>query len=107
MMQHEENRRRARRYTMGVPVRVGDREGHTKDVSSKGLYFVAPNDMSVGSMMQLDLELPSASPAGPLSIRVQARIIRRDVIGDLLGVAAEIESWVIPEEAGLLKQVLG
>jgi hypothetical protein len=44
----------------------------------------------------MDLALPSARP-GPLSIRLRARIVRMDDLGDSKGMAAEIHEWEIPE----------
>jgi hypothetical protein len=91
-----QNRRKSRRYSMDVPIRLGDQEGSTRDVSTRGLYFVAPVDMSLGAPIEMDLSLPSAR-TGPLSIRLRARIVRLDDLGDSKGLAAEIEEWEIPE----------
>ena len=81
---------------MDVPVRLGDQEGLTRDVSTRGLYFFAPVEMTVGAPIEMDLSLPSAR-TGPLSIRLRARIVRLDDLGDTQGLAAEIEEWEIPE----------
>jgi hypothetical protein len=81
---------------MDVPVHLGEQEGQTRDVSTRGLYFVAPIDMSLGAAIEMDLALPSARP-GPLSIRLRARIVRLDDLGNSKGLAAEIEEWEIPE----------
>jgi hypothetical protein len=95
-MDNAENRRKSRRYSMEVPVRLGDQEGQTLDVSTRGLYFVGPIDMKPGAAIEMDLALPSAQP-GPLSIRLRARIVRMDDLGDSKGMAAEIHEWEIPE----------
>ena len=81
---------------MEVPVRLGDQEGQTIDVSTRGLYFVGPVEMKPGAAIEMDLALPSARP-GPLSIRLRARIVRMDDLGDSKGMAAEIHEWEIPE----------
>ena len=92
-----QNRRRSRRYAMDVPVRLaGDQEGLTRDVSTRGLYFLSPVHLAPGAEIEMDLSLPSAKP-GPLSIRLRARIVRLDDLGDAKGLAAEIEEWEIPE----------
>jgi hypothetical protein len=91
-----QNRRKSRRYSMDVPVRLGDQEGQTRDVSTRGLYFTAPVELTLGAPIEMDLSLPSARP-GPLSIRLRARIVRLDDLGDNKGLAAEIETWEIPE----------
>ena len=52
--------------------------------------------MTLGAPIEMDLALPSAR-TGPLSIRLRARIVRLDDLGDAKGLAAEIEEWEIPE----------
>jgi hypothetical protein len=81
---------------MDVPVRLGEHEGLTRDVSTRGLYFIAPVEMSPGAPIEMDLSLPSAR-TGPLSIRLKARIVRLDDLGETKGFAAEIVEWEIPE----------
>ena len=95
-MDSAQNRRKSRRYSMDVPVRLGDQEGLTRDVSTRGLYFVGPIEMKPGASIEMDLALPSAKP-GPLSIRIRARIVRLDDLGENKGLAAEISEWEIPE----------
>src|SRR5262245_25185354 len=95
-MENDQNRRKSRRYAMDVPVRLGDVEGQTRDVSTRGLYFVGPVELKPGAAIEMDLALPSAKP-GPLSIRLRARIVRLDDLGDEKGLAAEIHEWEIPE----------
>jgi hypothetical protein len=92
-----ENRRAARRYPLEVSVRLGEREARTQDLSSKGLYVVTEEGPEVGSVVEMELTLPDASPSGPLQVRLRARVIRIDDLGDRQGLAAEIESWTIPE----------
>jgi hypothetical protein len=103
-MDSAQNRRKSRRYAMEVPVQVGDQEGQTIDVSTRGLYFVGPIEMKPGAAIEMDLALPSARP-GPLSIRLRARIVRLDDLGDSKGLAAEIHEWEIPE--GGMDQLFG
>jgi hypothetical protein len=91
------NRRGARRYPLDLRVHVGESEARTQDLSAKGLYLVAEEGMEVGSLVEMELALPDASPDGPLQLRLRARIIRVDDLGERRGLAAEIEAWAIPE----------
>src|SRR5438128_10768726 len=58
-------RREARRFTMSLPMRVFPREAkgreldaHTRDVSYRGLYFLAEADFKVGSEIDFVITLP-------------------------------------------------
>jgi len=58
------DRREARRFTMSLPMRVSPRpkgrelDAHTRDVSYRGLYFVADADFEVGSEIEFVITLP-------------------------------------------------
>jgi hypothetical protein len=82
---------------MSVPLSFGAAEGRTKDLSSRGVYFVTPLDPKVGSVVALSVTLPPSSPMGDLALELRARVVRLDDYGDRRGVAAEIETWGIPD----------
>ena len=59
------DRREARRFTMSLPMRVLPREAkgheldaHTRDVSYRGLYFLADANFEVGSEIEFVITLP-------------------------------------------------
>jgi hypothetical protein len=94
----EQNRRRAKRYPMDVPVRLGDQEGRAQDLSTRGIYFTSSNDLKLGTVIEIHLTLPNGIPTGPLHLHLFARVLRMDDLGeDQRGVACEIESWAISE----------
>jgi hypothetical protein len=94
----DQNRRRAKRYPMDVPVRLGDREGRAQDLSTRGIYFTSPPELRLGSVIEIDLTLPNGIPSGPLHLHLFARVLRLEELGDEQGVACEIESWAISDE---------
>jgi hypothetical protein len=93
----EQNRRRAKRYPMDVPVRLGDYEGRAQDLSTRGIYFTSPHELRLGTVIEIHLTLPNGIPTGPLHLHLFARVLRTDDLGDQRGVACEIESWAISE----------
>lgn len=88
---------------MDVPVRFGANEGRTRDLSSRGLYFLADVNLDVGTEIEIDVTLPHASPLGPLHLHLRGRIVRVDELDTIKGMAAVIETWEIadPDEAGI------
>ncbi len=77
-------RREARRFTMSLPMRVFPREdkgreldAHTRDVSYRGLYFLATADFKVGSEIDFVITLPQqVTQSGDVSIRCVGEIVR-------------------------------
>jgi hypothetical protein len=77
-------RREARRFTMSLPMRVFPREAqgreldaHTRDVSYRGLYFLAEADFKVGSEIDFVITLPQqVTQSGDVNIRCVGEIVR-------------------------------
>src|SRR5256885_5184027 len=96
------DRREARRFTMSLPMRVLPRDAHgrefqahTRDVSYRGLYFVAEAHFEVGSEIEFVLTLPQrVSESGEVDIRCRGQIVRVESSSNgFLGVAAKIERY--------------
>lgn len=106
-------RRTARRYDLSLPVvvrvptehSIEKQEGNTRDISTRGLYFVIDQDVQAGSELHVTLTLPPEITNGSeVSVRAMARVVRVEHrIEDhspRLGVAAMIERYdIIREEA--------
>jgi hypothetical protein len=101
-------RRTARRYDLSLPViiripaeRVVDtQKGKTRDISTRGLYFVLDQDMEAGSELDITLTLPSEITHGSeVFVRALGKVIRverRIEDGNpRMGVAAVIERYDI------------
>jgi hypothetical protein len=101
-------RRVARRYDLSLPVMVripaqgfaGTQSGRTRDISTKGLYFVIDQDVRAGSNLDIMLTLPKEMTNGEeVLVKASGKIVRvesRMEDGtERLGVAAVIERYDI------------
>ena len=101
-------RRNARRYDLSLPViirvpaeRLPDsQKGKTRDVSTRGLYFVLDQDLEAGSELDITLTLPAeVTHGGEVFVRALGKVVRverRMEDGSArLGVAAVIERYDI------------
>jgi c-di-GMP-binding flagellar brake protein YcgR len=101
-------RRNTRRYDLTLPISIrftaetltNRREGKTRDISTRGLYFVVTHDLSAGSDVDITLTLPAEVTKGSdVFVRAQGKVIRvepRLEDGEpRLGVAAVIERYDI------------
>jgi hypothetical protein len=95
-------RRVARRFTMSLPLRVLPREARstelrtrTRDVSYRGLYFLAEAQFEVGSEIEFVLTLPhQIAQTGDVDIRCRGQIVRVESTSNgQMGVAAKIERY--------------
>ena len=95
-------RREARRFTMTLPLRVFPHESRgielkaqTRDVSYRGLYFLAEVKFDLGSSIEFVITLPEqVSRPGGVNIRCQGQVVRVET-GDngRIGIAAKIERY--------------
>jgi c-di-GMP-binding flagellar brake protein YcgR len=101
-------RRTARRYDLSLPViirvpaeRVADtQKGKTRDISTRGLYFVLEQDLEAGSELDITLTLPAEITHGSeVFVRALGKVVRverRMEDGSArMGVAAVIERYDI------------
>lgn len=93
-------RRAARRFSMMLPVRlrypdgagVIEKEGETRDVSYRGLFFLTDAEPAAGSAIEFVLTLPQQiTLAGDVHIRCHGHVLRVEPHNGRHGVAARIE----------------
>lgn len=71
-----------------------ERQGQTRDVSFRGLYFVIEDDFAPGLPIEFILTLPrEITMAGDVHIRCFAEIVRVEPNNDRCGVAARIDRY--------------
>ena len=101
-MQSPIERRASRRFNMTLPltVRAGgsdeaiERQGQTRDVSFRGLYFWIDADLAPGAAIEFVLTLPrEITMAGDVYIRCHAEIVRVEPHNSRRGVAARIDRY--------------
>ena len=101
-------RRTARRYDLSLPILIrmpatqviGPPNGKTRDISTRGLYFVIDQDLKAGSELDITLTLPSEITRGSaVLVRATGKVVRverrKEDESDRLGVAAVIERYDI------------
>lgn len=102
-------RRTARRYDLSLPVIIRSpeklkeqdlRNGRTRDISTRGIYFTVDEDLAAGAELDITLTLPAEVTRGmEVFVRAQGRVIRVERRSDSespkMGVAAVIERYDI------------
>lgn len=101
-------RRTTRRYDLTLPIiirvpaeRTPDRQqGKTRDISTRGLYFVVDQNLEAGSELDITLTLPAEITHGTeVFVRALGKVLRverRSEDGSIrMGVAAVIERYDI------------
>ena len=101
-------RRVARRYDLSLPVivrmpterTVGARNAKTRDISTRGLYFVIDQDLEAGSELDITLTLPAEITHGTdVFVRAYGKVVRVETKMEdgtnRMGVAAVIERYDI------------
>lgn len=101
----DNDRRSFRRYDLSLPVTVRradtgkTAEGHTRDISSRGIYFLAENEFVSGCRIDMTVSLSRVGMGEPGSfVTARGRVVRvepRPNNGNepMVGVAAVIESY--------------
>lgn len=101
-MSDDSERREARRYTMNLPLRVMPRDakeselsGQTRDVSYRGLYFLAEAKFEAGSEIEFVMTLPEhITRLGDVNIRCHGKVVRVEpALDGKLGIAAKIARY--------------
>ncbi len=103
-----DERRTARRYDLTLPVIVQvptehslvRQEGSTRDISTRGLYFVVDQNLEPGAELDISVTLPEAITHGSeVCVKALGRVVRVECrIEDQtprMGVAAMIERYDI------------
>jgi hypothetical protein len=101
-------RRAARRYDLSLPVIIrtpinkepATRNGSTRDISTRGVYFTIEDELAPGSEFDITLTLPSEITRGSeVFIRAAGKVVRVDKHPSSdpsrIGVAAIIERYEI------------
>jgi PilZ domain len=101
-------RRMARRYDLSLPVNIRlpisreprSHDGQTRDISTRGVYFMVQNELAPGAELDFTLTLPAEITRGTeVFVRAHGRVVRVDKRTDdeheTIGVAAVIERYDI------------
>src|SRR5579862_244983 len=105
-------RRTARRYDLSLPVLIRvplERDacnGKTRDISTRGVYFVVQNSLDAGAELDLTMTLPAEVTGGTeVFIRAIGKVVRVEKPPEnesqRVGVAAVIERYEIVRNEAL------
>jgi c-di-GMP-binding flagellar brake protein YcgR len=101
-------RRTARRYDLSLPVIIrvpvekeaASHNGKTRDISTRGVYFILDSDLEAGAEIDLTMTLPTEVTGGTeVLIRAVGKVVRVDKRSEnstqRIGVAVVIERYEI------------
>src|SRR6202048_5500208 len=101
-------RRTTRRYDLSLPIIIriptertlDSQQGKTRDISTRGLYFVIDQDLEAGSELDITLTLPAEITHGTeVLVRALGKVVRvesrMEETTSRMGVAAVIERYDI------------
>ena len=101
-------RRTTRRYDLSLPIVIRvptdrfaeGKEGKTRDISTRGLYFVVGQDLAAGSRLDITLTLPAEiTHRTEVFVRALGKVVRVERHttdgAERIGVAAVIERYDI------------
>ena len=93
-------RRTARRYDLSLPVmirvpiekEISSRNGKTRDISTRGVYFLVDNNLNAGAELDLTMTLPAEVTGGTeVFIRAIGKVVRVENRPE-----TGISAWVLP-----------
>ena len=96
------DRREARRFNMTLPMRILSLDSNsqelnalTRDVSYRGLYFLAEAQVKVGVPIEFIITLPEqVTRSGDVNIRCHGQIVRTEPTQNgKMGIAAKIDRY--------------
>jgi hypothetical protein len=89
-----EERRRAERFPIVVPIELKNGEGVTRDVSGMGVYFTASFPFERGEEIDFILRVPDS-----VAVRCRGRVVRVDYDREAMryGVAVTIDDFDVDD----------
>jgi hypothetical protein len=101
MAQPQPEKRTTRRFSLDLPISVKflnhdqqELAGHTRDVSSRGVFMYLDTDITAGVPIEFVMTLPQEiTLADPIRVRCMGKILRVDKAAQGQGVAVAIEKY--------------
>lgn len=101
MAQPQPEKRSTRRFSLDLPISVkfldnGRQEltGHTRDVSSRGVFMYLDAEIKSGAAIEFVMTLPpEITLSNPIRVRCAGRILRVDKAEQEQGVAVAIDKY--------------
>jgi len=108
MAQPQPEKRSTRRFVLDLPISVKfldsqthDASGHTRDVSSRGVFFYTESNMNEGTSIEFVMTLPSeVTLTEPIRVHCTGTVVRvDDPSAAEQGIAVAIEKYDFVREA--------
>jgi hypothetical protein len=101
MAKPQPEQRSTRRFSLDLPITVkfsergaDDVTGHTRDVSSRGVFFYMNSEVAEGHSIDFVMTLPpEITLSDPVRVHCTGRVIRVSQAGSEQGVAVAIEKY--------------
>ena len=101
MAQPQPEKRSTRRFSLELPISVkfvnnGRREsaGHTRDVSSRGVFMYLETEINEGTPIEFVMTLPTeVTLAEPVRVRCNGKVLRVTRVEQEQGVAVAIDNY--------------
>jgi hypothetical protein len=101
MAQPQPEKRSTRRFSLDLPISLkfpdnGRQKlaGHTRDVSSRGVFMYLDTEIKSGALIEFVMTLPpEITLANPVRVRCAGKILRVDKTAQEQGVAVAIEKY--------------
>jgi hypothetical protein len=101
MAQPQPDKRSTRRFSLDLPISVKflnndsrEQAGHTRDVSSRGVFMYLDTEIAAGAAIVFVMTLPTEiTLSDPIRVRCAGRVLRVDKSGQEQGVAVTIDKY--------------
>lgn len=87
----KKEKRKTERISTTLPVNLGDKQGIARDVSASGMFLETDAAYSVGSAVDVALDLDT--PWGKVMLRCEGRIVRVERSDEKVGVAVRFTDF--------------
>ncbi len=87
-----DERRKAERFPMKLPIRFGAGSGTTRDISGVGVYFETDYPFEAGQEIDFALVVPDSA-----NVRCRGTIVRVDPLREHFGVATTIDTYTLDD----------
>jgi hypothetical protein len=94
-----QDRRRAQRFRVALPVELPDGTAVTRDISTCGVFFKTTRVFVPGECIRFALILEHVAPGPPLRLQCRGRVVRVEPYSDGLGVAVAITAYRLDSQA--------
>lgn len=101
MAQPPPEKRATRRFSLDLPIAVKfldngayEANGHSRDVSSRGVFFYVSSNIEEGASIEFVMTLPAEiTLTSPIRVRCAGKVVRADKMGNEQGVAVAIDKY--------------